>query len=487
MGDKRLDELIEEAMPALPPDEVARGVTPWRRAMRQIVCGLALTTVTFGHGFFYYVLPFAGTLLLLCGFRTLRRANAPFAWCFYLTCACTAAMALSYALSAVLPMYRPERLAALLPWAVTAARLLTYLALWRALCRVRASAGQTPSAPAALGLSVLYALVIVFGLTGAAETVAALMLALYAVLLLLLWRMVRDIGEAGYELRPAAVRLPGAALAAIVAAATLLCIALGLALGDKYPMEWQAKEAGGEAELRAELAGLGFPEDILADLTDEEVRSFAGAEYVLVGDCDGQPGGGRVNGTDFEMLRLTHVVVRLPGEEPVWRVVLHFNWLDGAGFYGTEAFQAWLGDHYIGLGFAARGPYSGRVLYDADGGTLSSDYYSLADGSETVESVLGAQDIHTLTGRFSFPDGGENQRGYLIYTQYRTEPMDADTYADILAQPHYLKVLSPYAYPASDILAMPVTGTVRESETYGYAFEDFIHEDLAEREAKGVG
>ncbi len=180
--------------------------------------------------------------------------------------------------------------------------------------------------------------------------------------------------------------------------------------------------------------------------------------------------------------------MRLPGEEAAWRVILRFDWLDGAGFYGTEAFQAWLGEHYIGIGFAARGPYSGRVLYDSGSATMAADYYSLADGVETVDTILGAADIHMLTGQFSFPSSGENRRGYLIYTQYRTEPMTPDTLTDILAQPHYLKVLSPYAYPAMDILApeMAEQRMMSDLEVYGYAFDDFSIDDLYKIEAEGV-
>ena len=44
MEDKKLDELIDSALPETPPDNVAREVTPWRRAMTQLLWGLALTT-----------------------------------------------------------------------------------------------------------------------------------------------------------------------------------------------------------------------------------------------------------------------------------------------------------------------------------------------------------------------------------------------------------------------------------------------------------
>ena len=74
-----LGKLIASALPETPPDDIARGVTPWRRAISETVWGLVLCMVTLGEGILKYAMPFAGALLLLCGTRTLRRENAGFA------------------------------------------------------------------------------------------------------------------------------------------------------------------------------------------------------------------------------------------------------------------------------------------------------------------------------------------------------------------------------------------------------------------------
>ena len=75
MSDERLDELIASALPDTPPDAVAGGVTPWRRAMTQVLWGLGLSSITFSFYGLNYILPAIGHLLMLCGFRTLRREN----------------------------------------------------------------------------------------------------------------------------------------------------------------------------------------------------------------------------------------------------------------------------------------------------------------------------------------------------------------------------------------------------------------------------
>ena len=42
MNDREFDALLESAAPELPPDDVARDVTPWRRAIGNILGGSAL-------------------------------------------------------------------------------------------------------------------------------------------------------------------------------------------------------------------------------------------------------------------------------------------------------------------------------------------------------------------------------------------------------------------------------------------------------------
>ena len=103
-----------------------------------------------------------------------------------------------------------------------------------------------------------------------------------------------------------------------------------------------------------------------------------------------------------------------------------------------------------------------------------------------MESFFGPSNIYMLTGQFSFPSRGENQRGYLIYTQCLTEPADGNT--DILAQPHYMKVLRPFVYPAADIMSAdsPSLSFSGDMETYGHAFEDYVFRDILETETEGV-
>ena len=70
-----LDHLLQASLPELPPAEIAQGVTPWRRAMGRILWGLALTSITLQFWNLQYLLPTIGLVLLMLGFRALRREN----------------------------------------------------------------------------------------------------------------------------------------------------------------------------------------------------------------------------------------------------------------------------------------------------------------------------------------------------------------------------------------------------------------------------
>ena len=84
MNDREFDALLESAAPELPPDDVARDVTPWRRAIGNILGGSALCSITLNLLAMNYLLPTIGVILQLLGFRPLRRENGWFRACWLL-------------------------------------------------------------------------------------------------------------------------------------------------------------------------------------------------------------------------------------------------------------------------------------------------------------------------------------------------------------------------------------------------------------------
>ena len=80
--DDAFEALLAQSVDELPPEEIVADVTPWRRAMERVLFGLALCMVTLNFWCLNYLLPAIGTVLLLLGFRALRRENPWLGGCF---------------------------------------------------------------------------------------------------------------------------------------------------------------------------------------------------------------------------------------------------------------------------------------------------------------------------------------------------------------------------------------------------------------------
>lgn len=82
---KAFEAALQASVPERLPDKVAAAVTPWKRAMGRVLAGTALTALGTNLWGLNYLLPGIGLVLMLLGFRLLRRENRWFRCCFLLT------------------------------------------------------------------------------------------------------------------------------------------------------------------------------------------------------------------------------------------------------------------------------------------------------------------------------------------------------------------------------------------------------------------
>ena len=142
--DLRFDELLQEDAAALPPPSDG-AVNPWQMAMGQILWGMGLTTITLNILYLDYILPALGAVLLVLGFRTLRRENKPLGWCYKLALAALLLRGVIYVLLAL-----PVELGNTLAYCTALVTLALYTCLWRGMVGVsRATGAEKPAAPAA--------------------------------------------------------------------------------------------------------------------------------------------------------------------------------------------------------------------------------------------------------------------------------------------------------------------------------------------------
>ena len=419
MDDRKWEELSEgefEAMlgaglPDLPPEGIVEEVTPWKRAWNRVLVGMALSTVTLNFWLLDTILPAVGVVLMLLGFRSLRRENRWFRSCFVLTLLRAVHFFLLLLLNTTIWVSAGVLSALLVPlkWASLLLLLAVYVCLWQGLRAVREKAGLPPRAGAAGGLVIWYLLMCVLGVVeyGGLILVAAL-LAVYFLILRSLFRCSRELDEAGYGIQSAPVRIPDGWVVKGLVLLVLIGGACGYLFGNRYPMDWRPVEETAQAgleDVRAKLLTLGFPEEVLNDLAPEDLEACRDGVEVVV-DVTGETFS--EDGRGPEELRVTGVGVRLAGERERWVLIHHFLWTEDPGFYGTESVQLWPVYRDIPEGWIKAGEVTGRVLYSRDGREYAAPYFSLGEQTFTSDSVFwGEQQSTDIFAAFSFPaDGG---------------------------------------------------------------------------------
>ena len=448
--DLRFDQLLREDASALPPAMAV--VDPWREAMTLVLWGMGLTTITLNFLYLDMILPALGGILMVLGFRTLRQENGALQWCWRLSIAAAAARGVSFVLAA-LPLETGNVPAIL----ITLLLLALYFCLWRGMVGVsRAAGAEKPAAPAAGALVIFYAVMCALAFMELRGWLAVLpVLIVYIVILRNLVKLSQSLADTGYAIHAAPVRLPAAAVLWGYLGLTLAAVVLAMLLGQRYPMDWQARDDAAQDEtIRAELLDLGFPEKVLDDLTAEEVARMSGAVKVYVEEdplyekevyreittaqwtddppprweysrAEKQPDGSyrytwRVY--DSYETAMTHIAVELPeryGEKQYYMLhYLEYVTLPKARY--TESLDIWP-IWQVETGWRPGGFCGGRLLCDKSGQSYTADLLSLESGAREVTDSFGTRSQYDIMAQWSRLAGGQNVRLYVMYDALRQE------------------------------------------------------------------
>ena len=498
--DLRFDALLTEGADALPPPA---DVSPWRSAMYCIVWGIALKTLTLQILYLHYILPTLGCILLVLGFRTLRQENRALRWAYGLSLAAAVMRGVCAVLQAL-----PVDVGLTFGYADSGLMLGILIALWRGMTGVaRAAGAEKPSAPAAGTLAAFYAVLLVLAHIGLEGWLLVLpVLVVYLVILRNLVRLFRSLENTGYAIHAAPVRLPAAAVLWGYLGLTLAAVVLAMLLGQRYPMDWQARQdAPQDAAIRAELLELGFPQEVLDDLTAEEVAGLAGASEVLTQtDTQYDSGKYRVVTTDVwdedtpntwqyrsaekqadgtyrytyrvydveEVCTMTHVAVVLPQGGYQRVVFLHRIAAQPRGMAlteGVEIWPMWRDDE----NWARGNIIGGRVLCGRQGQTYTADFAALDSGSYTSQSFFGSSQRSCITAEWSRLRGAEDLRAYVLY--------DAET---LTPEWEYLESWCNYARP--DDAVYPFRSALARWHSWGLTGGDTLIQSALQEWADDV-
>ena len=439
--DLRFDRLLQEEANALAP--AADEVNPWRESMVLVLWGIGLTSITLNFLYLDVILPALGAVLMVLGFRTLRGENRALRWCWRLSMAVAAVRSIAAVAAAL-----PQDTGSAAGYAVMGLTLALYICLWRGMVGVsRAAGAEKATAPAAGALAVFYVVLFVLAHIGLEGWLAVLpLLIVYVMILRSLVRLSRSLADMGYVIHAAPVRLPAAAVLWGYLGMTLAAVVLAMLLGQRYPMNWQVRaDAPQDAAIRAELLELGFPEEVLNDLTAEETAKMSGAteirtqtdmEYDKIryrelntdiwydtampdnwqyDHAEKQQDGSyryvyRIY--DVRTCVMTHVAVLLEEE----CIILHHAAIvkppKESYTEAMELWPVWYGDPDE---WSRGGWYQGRVLCDKDGRSYAAGFSALTEGSYESTGFFGSSRRSAITAEWSRLHGSENIRAYILY------------------------------------------------------------------------
>ena len=429
MDEQDFDALLSRSLPELPPEDIVARTVPGKKALNRILIGYFLSTFTINGLGLNLILPVIGQILMLLGFCALQHENRWFSACYVFAVLQAFLRFGKLILDTTifdLPFEDPQSAANAFYIALALQVLLTVVSLlcfWRGLRTVQKACGIRSKAIGVLALlawNLLFCAMALLQMRGHFFGGYTLLFLLVS-LIIILWMIARQakaLDATGYVLQPAPLMLSDRTLTLIILAILAIGCTCGHLFFSSYTMDWQkidSTESAATSETKTHLAALGFPEDILDDLTPEDLARCRDAEQVVVDARTLNSENPTFDNGDYD-IRLTNVIVLVPGDTP--RVILfnHFSWLSTPKFYGTAALNI-LPTYEVSaeLWRLENGP-TGRILYDDGDDSFVADYHSIEMRTVTSNLFRNVAPSPSLYASFIFPNQGTRQRGYITYT-----------------------------------------------------------------------
>lgn len=429
MDEQDFDALLSRSLPELPPEDIVARTVPGKKALNRILIGYFLSTFTINGLGLNLILPVIGQILMLLGFRALQHENRWFSACYVFAVLQAFLRFGKLILDTTifdLPFEDPQNAASAFYIALALQVLLTVVSLlcfWRGLRIVQKACGIRSKAIGVLALlawNLLFCAMALLQMRGHFFGGYTLLFLLFS-LIIILWMIARQakaLDATGYVLQPAPLRLSDRTLTLIILAILAIGCTCGHLFFSSYTMDWQTVDSTASAatsETKSQLAALGFPEDILDDLTPEDLARCRDAEQVVVDARTLNSENPTFDNGDYD-IRLTNVIVLVPGETPHVVLFNHFSWLSTPKFYGTAALNI-LPTYEVSaeLWRLEDGP-TGRILYDDGDDSFVADYHSIEMRTVTSNLFRNVAPSPSLYASFIFPNQGTRQRGYITYT-----------------------------------------------------------------------
>lgn len=411
-------EIVDELKDITPPQSMAEDITPWKRATENIAAGLVMSTFTLSILYLQYILPTIGALLIYLGFRTLRWNNKWFKACYMLSAAWAVKSIISLiVLSTPLALF--EALTNALSYVSVAIELLLMFCYWRATDDALKIVGEKKETNPLKYTFFWYVLVVIIALSpyNSSWLIFIPMVIFYIIAICALVELNKKLATWGYTAQTAPVKIDSAVLSKIYLwSAVILVLALSLISNNVSPEDKEELYTKAYSEERMTLKGLGVPEEILAEISDEDLEGLENTTKctVMSKELDFSEGYSYAE----RSMKVTTIYAETSEE---MRVIVYFEWTkkpkvfwqDGVSFIAEG--RAWSENYQYNYDLVdLAGEVSGRLIWDKGNETYTAKMPKLNCGDVTHASFLGAYNYKTLTGMVGYPLGAKNPRGYIM-------------------------------------------------------------------------
>lgn len=425
-NEQAFDAMLQRSVSDLPPDDIVAQTVPGKTALNRILTGYFLYTFIIHFIWLDFILPAIGQILVLLGFRALQHENRWFGFCYILevfhAIYLFAKLILNTTIIEMPPLSETFTLFAL--FINTLFIALSLFCFWRGLRTVQKKMGlrsKAFSVLALLGWYLLLTAVSILQIQGYDFNFLYLFAIIFLSYVAILWTISRTskaLDEMGYVLQPAPVQISNRALTWILVAILLIGSACGYFFFNGYSMAWSVKEDPLPANVettKAHLIDLGFPEYILNDLSAEDIAACEGATQVQLNSATPNfYSGNLIN--DQDSMDMTNIAVLIPDEQPRLVLFHYFRWLTKPDFNGTDAICLNPAYENTPQNMLLTREVTGQLFYDNDGEHFSAPYHSIETHTKTDPIFTIIEPYDLVFANFSFPNQGENHRGYITYS-----------------------------------------------------------------------
>lgn len=433
LNENDFENLLKNSLNDIPPQNIIDEVSPYKDAIGHIVWGIGLTTITLNFLLLNYILPFIGAILMLLGFRSLRQENKWFFGGYILSI-----IRLIYVLSSLIlnstiynEFMQESSFAYSLGIFNTFVNLMIFICFWRALKAVKKKSNI--DIDTGFGLLFLYIILCVLAFLNYNGLILGIIfLIIYFLTLKSLYNISSKIENAGYIIKTAEVKYSNEFVVKGILIFLAVCTIIGYVFFHSYNMNWTEYKSENQT---SSVIDLGFPEYILKDMSEEDIKELEGAKQVVVNVDEHPINKGRVEETkyhengktithqqtvyDVKELKVTSIGVELENE---WKIIHYFEWTHKPKFYGTESIQLWPAyrqyEHW-----ALNSDITGYVFYDKNDTVYRADYAFIGEQTYKKDTFMwGEQTNNDIFAGFSMPNNGKNHRGYITYNIMSLHP-----------------------------------------------------------------